>query len=121
MADFLSVEVRVPGEGSHISSRYVLALGRVSGQRDCGGQQTSHMQYILAEQVFPSPGATSFVSPLQLASLKGHDAIVSALIAAGADVRMADRDGDTALHWAAQNGSVQVSVGIGLHVAHVLV
>ena len=48
------------------------------------------------------------MSPLQLASLKGHAGVVAQLLQAGADVAMSDVDGDTALHWAAQGGSAQV-------------
>lgn len=66
------------------------------------------VQYILEQQLYPSAGDGNFVSPLQLAALKGHIGIVTQLLRAGANVQMADRDGDSALHWAAHNGEVQV-------------
>jgi ankyrin repeat protein len=40
---------------------------------------------------------------LCLAALHGASRSLKALLAGGADVRLADKDGYTALHWAAQN------------------
>lgn len=66
------------------------------------------LQWILDNGAYPSPGDDNMVSPLQLASLKGHAPVVAALLKAGASVRMADGDGDTALHWASQNDHLEV-------------
>ena len=63
---------------------------------------------MLKNKVWPSPGDYNMVSPLQLAALRGHTDIVHALLTSGSPVRLADKDGDTALHWAAQGGHVQV-------------
>ena len=43
-------------------------------------------------------------SPLHLAAKDGHDAIVSMLIAAGADIGDKNEDEETPLHVAAENG-----------------
>ena len=40
-----------------------------------------------------------------MAAQKGHEAVVKALIEAGADVNKADNDGRTPLYWAAQKAT----------------
>jgi ankyrin repeat protein len=47
-------------------------------------------------------------TPLHWASGEGHLEVVKALLAAQADVKKADDDGETPLHWASDFGHLEV-------------
>ncbi|CAM9956918.1 unnamed protein product, partial [Ectocarpus sp. 8 AP-2014] len=61
----------------------------------------------------------SELSPLMVASLRGHLSTVKTLLNAGADVSIRTSHGNSALHWAARQGQVEVITAILEHGADV--
>ena len=53
--------------------------------------------------------ASAAESPVADAAMRGDIDTVRALLREGADVNAAQGDGMTALHWAAENGSVEIT------------
>ena len=61
----------------------------------------SALQWLVQKDVEVAAGDKTNVTPLHLASIKGHVAVVEFLLNQGAGTEYRDKEGDSAMHWAA--------------------